>query len=224
MHGGTQPVSAPGAKKRRNRGRVEKLHAPARAAAMSGEAEVEEEAEADAEREGGAAAPEAPEDEEASCEAKLRAVSVSLKRPAPESGDEAEAEGGAKRLAPGAADGESVTFRLLVPARCTGPLIGRGGAAVQRVRDATGASIRVLEPTAGCEERIVELSSGAGEGDAPPPAQARPCRDNLTLVGVPSSRCGADARVSPRPRRAGRAAGHGTARAVHQAGRAACGG
>ena len=39
-------------------------------------------------------------------------------------------------------------------------------------RDATGARIRVLEPVAGCEERVVELSSAAGEGDTPP-AQAR---------------------------------------------------
>jgi poly(rC)-binding protein 2/3/4 len=133
----------------------------------------------------------ADEDQQQSaCEEKLRAVTVSLKRPAPEAGDdEAEAEeGGAKRPAPSATAGAAaaggagdagdaaLTFRLLVPARRAGPLIGRGGACMKRMRDATGARIRVLEPVLGCEERVVELcSAGAVDGEAPP-AQARPLR------------------------------------------------
>jgi hypothetical protein len=148
-------------------------------AAADEEEEEEEEEEAEA-----SGSEEAAEDgaDEASCEEKLRGVS--LKRPAPESGgdDAAEAEGGAKRPAPSAAaaeGGDAVCFRLLVPARRTGPLIGRGGASMKRMRDATGARIRVLEPVAGCEERVVELSSGVGEGDSPP-AQARASPRNPT--------------------------------------------
>jgi hypothetical protein len=131
-----------------------------------------------------AAAPPAPEQEEEDAEAAAggddagveeRLRGVSLKRPAPESaGDDAAAEGGAKRPAPsaGAADGDAVCFRLLVPARRAGPLLARGGAGVGE-RDAAGARVRVLEPVAGCEEHVVEISSAAGEGDALPAAQAR---------------------------------------------------
>ncbi len=102
---------------------------------------------------------------------------VSLKRPAPcESGDDAD-DGDAKRLAPSAStpEQETCTYRVLVSVRRGAALAGAGGAAVKWIRDTTGARVRVLDPRAGCDEQVVEISSAlAADTAGEHPAQARP--------------------------------------------------
>ena len=100
---------------------------------------------------------------------------VNLKRPAPDaSGDASDADCDAKRLAPSAStreegEGESVTYRLLVSVRRAEALSGE---VPQQLQEATGALVRVLDPTAGCDEQVVEVvapPNGAEEH----PAQVR---------------------------------------------------
>ncbi|PSC73232.1 KH domain-containing protein [Micractinium conductrix] len=52
-----------------------------------------------------------------------------------------------------------VTFRMLAPVVRTGNIIGKGGEHVRRVRQETGARIKVFDPAPGSEERVVALSS-----------------------------------------------------------------
>ncbi|KAL4448560.1 hypothetical protein ABPG75_005779 [Micractinium tetrahymenae] len=52
-----------------------------------------------------------------------------------------------------------VTFRLLAPVARTGNIIGKGGDHVRRVRQETGARIKVYDPAPGSEERVVALTS-----------------------------------------------------------------
>ncbi|KAL4423076.1 hypothetical protein ABPG77_005881 [Micractinium sp. CCAP 211/92] len=52
-----------------------------------------------------------------------------------------------------------VTFRLLAPVNRTGNIIGKGGEHVRRVRQETGARIKVYDPAPGSEERVVALTS-----------------------------------------------------------------
>ena len=68
----------------------------------------------------------------------------------------------------------ATSFRLLVPARAVGTLIGRGGETVARLRaGAPGARVTVHPPSAGAPDRVVQFSDGGGGGcGGLPPAVA----------------------------------------------------
>lgn len=53
----------------------------------------------------------------------------------------------------------NVEFRLLVPDHRIGGVIGKGGDVIRRVRQETGAKVRVADPIPGCLERIVSCTS-----------------------------------------------------------------
>ncbi|XP_008807925.2 KH domain-containing protein HEN4-like [Phoenix dactylifera] len=58
----------------------------------------------------------------------------------------------------------AIMFRLLCPASKSGSVIGKGGGIVARIRQETGAKIRLEEIVPGCDERIVVIT--ASERDA----------------------------------------------------------
>lgn len=53
----------------------------------------------------------------------------------------------------------TVDFRLLVPDHRIGGVIGKGGEVIRRVRQETGAKVRVADPIPGCLERVVSCNS-----------------------------------------------------------------
>lgn len=57
-----------------------------------------------------------------------------------------------------------VCFRLLCPVTKVGSIIGKGGAHIKQIREATGARVRVDDNVQGCPERVVWIQST----DSPP--------------------------------------------------------
>lgn len=70
-----------------------------------------------------------------------------------------------------------IVFRLLCTTVKTGSIIGRGGAIIRQLREQTGARIKIAEPVAGCDERVVIIS-----GNEVPGAQFSPAQEALFLV------------------------------------------
>ena len=52
----------------------------------------------------------------------------------------------------------AVVFRVLCPVSKSGSLIGKGGGIISRIREETGAKIRLEDIIPGCEERVVVIS------------------------------------------------------------------
>ncbi|XP_043716088.1 poly(rC)-binding protein 3-like isoform X2 [Telopea speciosissima] len=54
---------------------------------------------------------------------------------------------------------QDVLFRIVVPSREIGKVIGRGGCRIQKVREETGAMIKIADAIAPYEERVIIISS-----------------------------------------------------------------
>ncbi|KAG0467838.1 hypothetical protein HPP92_017166 [Vanilla planifolia] len=52
----------------------------------------------------------------------------------------------------------SIVFRVLCPASKSGSVIGKGGGIVTKIRQETGAKIKLEETVPGCEERVIVIS------------------------------------------------------------------
>uniref|UniRef100_A0A1D1ZGL4 KH domain-containing protein At4g18375 n=1 Tax=Anthurium amnicola TaxID=1678845 RepID=A0A1D1ZGL4_9ARAE len=52
----------------------------------------------------------------------------------------------------------SIVFRILCPASKSGSVIGKGGGIITKIRQETGAKIRIEETVPGCEERVVVIT------------------------------------------------------------------
>ncbi|KMZ57375.1 hypothetical protein ZOSMA_86G00090 [Zostera marina] len=72
-----------------------------------------------------------------------------------------------------------ILFRILCPGDRTGGVIGKGGSIVHKVRQDTGARIRIDEPVPGCDDRIVviigdkdDVMMSEGEGNISPAQKA----------------------------------------------------
>lgn len=57
------------------------------------------------------------------------------------------------------AGGVEVTYRFLVPSAKAGGVIGRGGDVIRRIREETGAKVKLLDALEECDWRVVLLSS-----------------------------------------------------------------
>ena len=57
------------------------------------------------------------------------------------------------KMPPGA-----VVFRVLCPVSKSGSVIGKGGGIISRIREETGAKIRLEDIIPGCEERVVVIT------------------------------------------------------------------
>lgn len=82
-------------------------------------------------------------------------------------------------------DPDAVVFRLLCPSDRVGALLGADGDALRRLRDETGANIRLLDPEDD-PDRVVVLS-GAEDGAPLSPAQVALFRAYARLAGDPPS-------------------------------------
>ncbi|KMZ61799.1 hypothetical protein ZOSMA_4G00880 [Zostera marina] len=72
-----------------------------------------------------------------------------------------------------------ILFRILCPGDRTGGVIGKGGSIVHKVRQDTGARIRIDEPIPGCDDRVVviigdnyDVMMSEGEGNISPAQKA----------------------------------------------------
>ena len=140
------------------------------------------------------------EEEEVGALAARELRKVNLKRPAPDaSGDASDADCDAKRLAPSAStreksEGEGVTYRLLISVRRAEALSGE---VPQQLQEATGALVRVLDPTAGCDEQVVEVVASPNGAAEVHPAQVRaalrpsppPCAPSHARPAARRARC-----------------------------------
>lgn len=95
------------------------------------------------------------------------------KRERQEEGDELSPGSASKRAATGPPSTAECVFRMLVPERRVGSIIGKGGSVVRQMRDETGAHIKVVEGVPGCDERVVVISSKDDNGRDHTSAQVR---------------------------------------------------
>eukprot|EP00271_Cylindrocystis_brebissonii_P015824 TRINITY_DN38860_c0_g1_i1.p1 TRINITY_DN38860_c0_g1~~TRINITY_DN38860_c0_g1_i1.p1 ORF type:complete len:571 (+),score=97.62 TRINITY_DN38860_c0_g1_i1:165-1877(+) len=75
--------------------------------------------------------------------------------------------GGAGGLEGGGGGGGSSTeivFRVLCPVQKIGSIIGRRGGIIKQLREETGAKMKIADPVAGCEERVIIISGNEGPG------------------------------------------------------------
>uniref|UniRef100_A0A0C9S1P1 TSA: Wollemia nobilis Ref_Wollemi_Transcript_25054_1622 transcribed RNA sequence n=1 Tax=Wollemia nobilis TaxID=56998 RepID=A0A0C9S1P1_9CONI len=86
--------------------------------------------------------------------------SVSRKRARDDDEYEGEEETRAKRAARASSD---VVFRIVVPSREIGKVIGKQGAKIKQLREETGARIKIADPVTPLEERVIIISSKAEE-------------------------------------------------------------
>lgn len=61
--------------------------------------------------------------------------------------------------------GAAVVFRVLCPVTKSGSVIGKGGGIISRIRQETGAKIRMEEIIPGCEERLIVISGPEKDSD-----------------------------------------------------------
>ncbi|KAG1335013.1 KH domain-containing protein HEN4 [Cocos nucifera] len=59
----------------------------------------------------------------------------------------------------------AIIFRVLCPASKSGSVIGKGGSIVARIRQETGAKIRLEEIVAGCDERVVIITGSEKDAE-----------------------------------------------------------
>lgn len=52
-----------------------------------------------------------------------------------------------------------VVFRLLIPSRKAGSILGKSGTIVREIKSKTNSRVKVIESVPGCEERVVVISS-----------------------------------------------------------------
>ncbi|KAJ4955592.1 hypothetical protein NE237_012375 [Protea cynaroides] len=64
-----------------------------------------------------------------------------------------------QQLAKRMAKSQDVLFRIVVPSRQIGKVIGRGGSRIQKIREETGAMIKIADAIAPYEERVIIISS-----------------------------------------------------------------
>ncbi|KAJ6799831.1 KH domain-containing protein HEN4 isoform X2 [Iris pallida] len=68
---------------------------------------------------------------------------------------------------------DETLFRLLCPSDKTGAVIGKGGSIVRQIREETLAKVRIDDPVAGSDDRVILISAAAAEtSSSSSPAQA----------------------------------------------------
>ncbi|GMH38130.1 hypothetical protein BSKO_06014 [Bryopsis sp. KO-2023] len=77
----------------------------------------------------------------------------------------------ASGLVPGMTGMVETTFRLMVPERHTGSIIGKGGEVIRRIREETGAKVIIYDTVEGCDERVLKCRSLEDASSAVCPAQ-----------------------------------------------------
>ncbi|KAK8957127.1 KH domain-containing protein [Platanthera zijinensis] len=60
----------------------------------------------------------------------------------------------------------SIVFRILCPSSKSGSVIGKGGGVIAKIRNETGAKIKLEESISGCEERVVVISGPAKDSES----------------------------------------------------------
>jgi poly(rC)-binding protein 2/3/4 len=100
--------------------------------------------------------------------------------------------------APTGSAGAQVVFRVLCPGNRTGSVIGRSGDTIKALREQSGAKIKMLDASPGCEERVVAISC-AEDGVSPmSPAQVALLRV-YACIAEPPQGAGAAAYTGPPP-------------------------
>ncbi|CAA6657072.1 unnamed protein product [Spirodela intermedia] len=62
------------------------------------------------------------------------------------------------------AAGQDVIFRMIVPSKQIGRVIGKEGCRIRQIREETGATIKIADPIVPHEERVIIISSAVDEG------------------------------------------------------------
>ncbi|KAH7445553.1 hypothetical protein KP509_01G014300 [Ceratopteris richardii] len=91
---------------------------------------------------------------------------------------------------------EEFMIRLLCPNSRIGNIIGKGGNAINKVRDDTGAKIKIDDPIANCDERIIYISSREVVSMYPSPTVEAVMRVSRHLLELLASR---DSETNSRP-------------------------
>ncbi|KAJ7950824.1 KH domain-containing protein [Quillaja saponaria] len=77
--------------------------------------------------------------------------------------DEAPGTEGAEQSAAKKAKGQDVLFRIVLPSRQIGKVIGKEGCRIQKIREETKATIKIADAIARHEERVIIISSKENE-------------------------------------------------------------
>ncbi|ONK75473.1 uncharacterized protein A4U43_C03F17230 [Asparagus officinalis] len=87
-------------------------------------------------------------------------MSFPSKRPFEKNASDPNGRGKWRKTAPSASQMPqgAVVFRVLCPVSKSGGIIGKGGGIVSRIRQETGAKVRLEEIIPGCEERIIVIT------------------------------------------------------------------
>lgn len=99
-------------------------------------------------------------------------MSFSAKRPFEPNASEPNGRGKWRKTGPSASQQASlkatpgaVVFRILCPVSKSGSVIGKGGGIISRIREETGAKVRLEETVPGCDERIVVITGSEKDGE-----------------------------------------------------------